>query len=67
VLCGIIYSGYRAVVSFLEDHERELRLIEEEGKVYMQRIEKAKILLAEGNHELAVEEDVESDRKASGE
>jgi hypothetical protein len=67
VLCGIIYSGYRAVVSFQEDRERELRLIEEEGKVYMQRIEKAKVLLSEGIRELAVEEELESDRKASGE
>jgi hypothetical protein len=55
VLCGIIYSGYRSVVSFQEDRARELRLIEEEGKVYMQRIEKAKEM--ELQLELALDEE----------
>ncbi|MBN3553423.1 sporulation YhaL family protein [Fictibacillus nanhaiensis] len=42
VLCGIIYSGYRIVTLFQEDREIEQRVIEEEGRVYMERIERAK-------------------------
>ncbi|WP_082820634.1 sporulation YhaL family protein [Fictibacillus phosphorivorans] len=42
VLCGIIYSGYRIVTLFQEDREIEQRVIEEEGRVYMERIQRAK-------------------------
>jgi hypothetical protein len=42
VLCGIIYSGYRATTLFQEDRAIEQKVIEEEGKVYMERIERAK-------------------------
>ncbi|MDR7071140.1 sporulation YhaL family protein [Fictibacillus barbaricus] len=65
VLCGIIYSGYRSVISFQEDRERELRLIEEEGKVYMKRIERAKEV--EQQLELAIDEDRDAGPRASGE
>ncbi|WNB91452.1 sporulation YhaL family protein [Bacillus sp. NEB1478] len=68
VLCGIIYSGYRSVISFQEDRERELRLIEEEGKVYMERIEKA--MGMEQQLELALNENrdmEEAGPRASGE
>ncbi len=47
VLCGIIYSGYRVVTLFQEDREIEQRVIEEEGKVYMERIQRAKALEAD--------------------
>jgi Sporulation protein YhaL len=42
VLCGIIYSGYRVIALFQEDREIEQKVIEEEGRVYMERIQKAK-------------------------
>jgi hypothetical protein len=55
VLCGIIYSGYRSAIAFQDDRDRELRLIEEEGKVYMARIQKR------------IQEASEPEQKASGE
>jgi hypothetical protein len=38
VLGGIILSGYRSYTAFYVDREEELKLIEEEGRVYMERI-----------------------------
>lgn len=55
VLCGIIYSGYRIVTLFQEDREIEQRVIEEEGRVYMERIQKAK---AQGSAEADDAEDL---------
>ncbi|MFC7372866.1 sporulation YhaL family protein [Fictibacillus iocasae] len=38
VLGGIILSAYRSYTAFSFDREEEMKLIEEEGKVYMERI-----------------------------
>jgi hypothetical protein len=68
VLSGIIYSGYKAVTNFQEDRATELQLIEAEGKVYMERIAKAKELELQEEH--ISEEDAAGDLqepKASGE
>jgi hypothetical protein len=71
VLCGIIYSGYRATALFQEDRVLEQKVIEEEGKVYMKRIELAKAYdeAREMNEQLgmAAEEELEPEQKASGE
>ncbi|MBP3951458.1 sporulation YhaL family protein [Bacillus suaedae] len=40
VLAGIVASGYLAVKYTLEDHESEQEWIEQEGNVYMERLEK---------------------------
>ncbi|WP_137790542.1 sporulation YhaL family protein [Bacillus sp. E(2018)] len=65
VLCGIIYSGYRIVTLFQEDKEIEQRAIEEEGRVYMERIERAKA--QESAETSADDEDTEDLVAASGE
>ncbi|MBY6037983.1 sporulation YhaL family protein [Fictibacillus nanhaiensis] len=64
VLCGIIYSGFRVVTLFQEDRAIEQKVIEEEGKVYMKRIEHAK---ARDEAYLINNGFVEEDQKASGE
>lgn len=68
LLCGIIYSGYRATTLFQEDRAIEQKVIEEEGKVYMKRLELARA------HEEAKEMNEhfemageEPEQKASGE
>jgi hypothetical protein len=68
VLCGIIYSGYRAVTGYQEERSTEDRLIEEEGKVYMKRIEEAKKLEQHEKLDLAEKSAAEQQsNKASGE
>jgi hypothetical protein len=71
VLCGIIYSGYRATTLFQEDRALEQKVIEEEGKVFMKRIEIAKAFdeAKEMNERLnmTIEEEAEPTHKASGE
>jgi hypothetical protein len=59
VLCGIIYSGYRVVTLFQEDRAIEQKVIEEEGRVYMERIERAKANGASGTTAAVEEEDAE--------
>lgn len=59
VLCGIIYSGYRVVTLFQEDRAIEQKVIEEEGRVYMERIERAKAHGASGTTASVEEEDAE--------
>lgn len=59
VLCGIIYSGYRVVTLFQEDRAIEQKVIEEEGRVYMERIERAKAHGASGTTASIEEEDAE--------
>lgn len=39
VLAGILFSGYRFLVLTKEEYEQEMEWIEEEGNVYMRRIE----------------------------
>ncbi|MFE1245674.1 sporulation YhaL family protein [Fictibacillus sp. NPDC058756] len=71
VLSGIIYSGYRATTLFQEDRAIEQKVIEEEGKVYMKRLELARAHeeAKEMNEhfEMAAEEELEPEQKASGE
>ncbi|MED1864680.1 sporulation YhaL family protein [Fictibacillus nanhaiensis] len=63
VLCGIIYSGYRIVTLFQEDREIEQRVIEEEGRVYMERIERAK---AQESAQSSADDDAEDLVAAAG-
>jgi hypothetical protein len=71
VLCGIIYSGYKATTLFQEDRVIEQKVIEEEGKVYMKRLELARAHeeAKEMNErfEVSGEEELEPEQKASGE
>jgi Sporulation protein YhaL len=71
VLCGIIYSGYRATALFQQDRALELKVIEEEGKVYMERLELARAheeaKAINARFEMSGVEEIEPEQKASGE
>jgi Sporulation protein YhaL len=71
LLCGIIYSGYKATTLFQEDRVIEQKVIEEEGKVYMKRLELARAHeeAKEMNEhfKMASEGELEPEQKASGE
>jgi hypothetical protein len=42
VLAGILYSGYKFVTISKEEHDQEQDWVEEEGNVYIKRMEKEK-------------------------
>lgn len=42
VLAGILYSGYKFVTMSREEHDQEQEWIEQEGNVYMKRMEAEK-------------------------
>jgi hypothetical protein len=42
VAAGIIISAFMAIKSGREDHQQEMEIIEREGEIYMERLEKEK-------------------------
>jgi len=42
VAAGIIISAFMAIKSGREDRQQEMEIIEREGKIYMERLEKEK-------------------------
>ncbi|WEG15034.1 sporulation YhaL family protein [Pullulanibacillus sp. KACC 23026] len=42
VIAGILFSGYQFIKANQEDRQADQAFIEEQGQVYMERIEKAR-------------------------
>ena len=49
VILGILVSGYLSIKYLLEDKRQEQAWIEQEGHVYMERLEEAKIKKEQSN------------------